>query len=216
MPAGTSDGPHTVYAVAAPSGDAAAASIVVDDGAASAVPTLTPTSISGDAATFAYTEAEASRPSTASSTARIRPCDSPVDYAGLAAGSHTFQARATDSVGNTSAITSYGWTVNLSVPTIAIAFPSVAGLYNDSGFNAGCGLALWGDVCGTAEDDTAVTSVRSACAASAQVSTGTGAPSPRFRRRSSPPRAPPTGRIPSTRPHFPRATTPFGPRQPTA
>ena len=61
-----------------------------------------------------------------------------MDYTGLA-GAHTFQARAIDTVGNVSAVTSYTWTVNLTIPTISIAFPSVTGLYNDAGFNAGCG-----------------------------------------------------------------------------
>jgi hypothetical protein len=161
VPSGTSDGAHTVYAVASPSGDAAAAAIVVD-GTPSPVPvlTLTPAAVSGDTVTFAYTEAEASATvDCALDGAAFTSCSSPVDYAGLSAGSHTFQARATDAVGNVSASTSYTWTVNLTVPTIAIAFPTVAGLYNDSGFNAGCGTASTGDVCGTADDDSAVTAV---------------------------------------------------------
>jgi hypothetical protein len=62
-----------------------------------------------------------------------------VDYAGLTAGSHTFQVRATDPAGNVSASTSYTWTANTDIPNVAIDFPTPSGLYNDSGFDAGCG-----------------------------------------------------------------------------
>jgi hypothetical protein len=161
VPSGTTDGAHTINAVASPSGDAASTSIVVD-GTAPPLPvlTLTPTAVSGDAVTFAYTESESSATVECQlDGAGFAPCDSPVDYAGLSTGSHTFQARATDAVGNVGAATSYTWTVNLTIPTIAIAFPTVAGLYNDSGFKAGCGTTSTGDVCGTADDDTAVTAV---------------------------------------------------------
>ena len=161
VPSGTSDGAHTIYAVASPSGDAASTSIVVD-GTPPPLPvlTLTPTAVSGDAATFAYTESEPSATVECQlDGSGFAACDSPVDYAALSAGSHTFQARATDTVGNVSAATSYTWTVNLTIPTIAIAFPTLAGVYNDIGFNAGCGTTSTGDVCGTADDDTSVTAV---------------------------------------------------------
>lgn len=161
VPSGTSEGAHTVYALAAPSGDVATAGIVVD---ATPPPppvlTLTPAATSGDAVTFAYTEAESSATVECRlDSAAFAPCDNPVDYAGLTAGSHTFQARATDTVGNVSASTSYTWTVDLNIPTVAIAFPTVAGVYHDAGFNAGCGTPSAGDLCGTADDDTAVTAV---------------------------------------------------------
>ncbi|MDQ3104609.1 MAG: hypothetical protein M3Q87_05220, partial [Actinomycetota bacterium] len=161
VPAGTSDGAHTVYAVASPSGDAASAAIVVD-GTPPPLPvlTLTPAAVSGDAVTFAYTESEASATVECRlDSAAFAPCDNPTDYAGLTAGSHTFQARATDTVGNISASTSHTWSVDVNVPTTVISFPNVAGLYSDTGFNAGCGTASTGDVCGSSEDDTAVTGV---------------------------------------------------------
>jgi hypothetical protein len=161
VPLGTSDGAHTVYAVASPSGDTAAAGIVVD-GTAPPLPvlTLTPTATSGDTVTFAYTEAESSATVDCNlDGAAYATCSTHIGYAGLAAGSHTFQARATDTVGNVSAPVSYTWTVDLTVPTINIAFPTVAGLYNDSGFNVGCGTAATGDACGSADDDVAVTGV---------------------------------------------------------
>ncbi len=160
VPGGTSDGDHTVYAVTSPSGDAAGAAIVVD-GTPPPAPVLTqaPTNPSGDTVTFAYTEAEAS------ATVECRldsepfaPCQSPVDYAGLAEGSHTFQARATDTAGNVSTVTSHTWTINLTIPVVAITFPRASGAYNDAGFGAGCGTPA-GDVCGTAEDDAGISAV---------------------------------------------------------
>lgn len=161
VPAGTSDGAHTIYAVTSPSGDTAAAGIVVDS-AAPPPPTLTltPAALTGDTVTFEYTEAEASATVDCRlDSAAFSPCTSPVDYAGLGDGPHTFQARATDPAGNVSASTSYTWIVNTNVPTVAIAFPTVSGRYNDAGFNAGCGTASTGDVCGTADDDTSVSTV---------------------------------------------------------
>ena len=161
VPSGTGDGPHTIYAVALPSGDTAAAGIVVD-GTAPPQPvlTLTPAAVSGDAVTFAYTEAEASASVECRlDAAAFTTCASPIDYAGLPAGPHTFEARATDAVGNVSTLTSYTWTVSTTIPTIVIAFPTVAGVYNDSGFNAGCGTASTGDICGSADDDSLVSAV---------------------------------------------------------
>ena len=161
VPAGTSDGAHTIYAVASPSGESAAAGIVVD-GTPPPVPVLTskPPATSGDAASFTYTEAEAEATVDCQLDGdAFDACDNPTDYAGLAAGSHTFQARATDAVGNVSAPVSYTWTVDLNLPTIVVTHPAAAGRYNDAGFNAGCGTPATGDLCGTADDDTAVLAV---------------------------------------------------------
>ncbi len=161
VPLGTSDGAHTIHAVASPSGEAGSAGIVVD-GTPPPPPVLTgtPTAVSGDAVSFSFTEAEV----TATVECRLdsdpfAACTSPVEYASLSAGSHTFQARATDTVGNVSAATSYAWTVNLTIPTVSIVFPNVTGQYNDASFNAGCSTPTTGDVCGVAEDDVAVTAV---------------------------------------------------------
>ena len=161
IPAGTTEGTHKVYAVASPSGDAAAADIVVDATPPPApVLTQTPTNPSGDSATFAFTEAEAGASVECRlDTAAYTHCDSPVSFAALTPESHTFQARATDTVGNLSTVTSYTWTVNTTIPTITIGFPAMAGAYNDNGFTAGCGTATSGDLCGSSEDDVAVTAV---------------------------------------------------------
>ncbi len=160
VPAGTPDGTHTIYAVTS-GGDVATAEVVVDNTAPPApVFTVTPAAVSGDAVTFAWTEAESGTLLECRlDGATFAACDSPGDLAGLAAGSHTFQVRASDAVGNVSASASYTWTVNLSVPTISISFPAVAGLANDAGFNAGCATPSAGDVCGVADDDQAVTGV---------------------------------------------------------
>lgn len=161
VPAGTSDGAHTIHAVASPSNDVATAAIVVD-GTPPPAPVLTgtPTAVSGDSVTFTFTEAE----ETAIVECRLdsdafAPCTSPEDLAGLSAGSHTFQARAVDTVGNISTSASYTWVVSLIIPTISTAFPSVAGLYNDAGFSAGCTTPTVGDVCGVADDDVGVAAV---------------------------------------------------------
>ncbi len=161
VPQATTDGTHQVYAMATPSGDAAVADIVVD-GTPPPVPTLTqtPTTVSGDSATFAFTNAEpTAKEECRLDTAAFVACESPVHFGGLSAGSHTFQARASDTVGNVSGTTSYTWTVDLTIPTVSIGFPSLGGFYNDSGLTAGCGTVSTGDVCGTAEDDTAVLAV---------------------------------------------------------
>ncbi|MFC7486166.1 hypothetical protein ACOCJ7_13030 [Knoellia sp. CPCC 206453] len=171
IPSGASDGTHTVYAVASPTGEAAATDVVVDGTAPPApVFTQTPVNPSGDTATFAFTEAEAGATVECRlDTAAYASCESPTSFAELAAGSHTFQARATDTVGNVSAVTSYTWTVNLTIPTVSIGFPALGGSYNDTGFTTGCGTASIGDLCGTAEDDTAVTAV---AVSLRQISTG--------------------------------------------
>ncbi|WP_353951324.1 hypothetical protein V6K52_17050 [Knoellia sp. S7-12] len=171
IPAGVSDGTHIVYAVASPTGDAAATDVVVDGTAPPApVFTQTPANPSGGSAMFAFSEAEAGATVECRlDTAAYASCESPMGFAELVAGSHTFQMRATDTVGNVSAVTTHTWTVNLTIPTVSIGFPTVGGSYNDSGFTAGCGTASTGDLCGTAEDDVAVTAV---AVSLRQISTG--------------------------------------------
>jgi hypothetical protein len=51
-------------------------------------------------------------------------CSSPKSYSGLAGGSHTFQVRATDQVGNVGPIGSYTWTVDTIPPTITLTSPT--------------------------------------------------------------------------------------------
>ncbi|HEX5468479.1 MAG TPA: Ig-like domain-containing protein, partial [Gaiellaceae bacterium] len=55
----------------------------------------------------------------------LSTCTSPQGYAGLGEGSHTFEVRATDSVGNTDGSpASYTWVVNAGAPTVSITAPS--------------------------------------------------------------------------------------------
>src|SRR5262245_36512061 len=54
-------------------------------------------------------------------TASFAACTSPVSYTGLADGSHTFQVKAQDVVGNQSAVTSFTWRVDTTPP----AAPSI-------------------------------------------------------------------------------------------
>jgi hypothetical protein len=58
--------------------------------------------------------------------AAFAPCDSPVDYAGLAEGSHTFDVRATDQAGNVDpSQASFSWTVDLTAPAVTVIVPPV-------------------------------------------------------------------------------------------
>jgi hypothetical protein len=47
-------------------------------------------------------------------------CTSPTNYAGLADGLHTFEVRATDSLGNIGPVTTYSWTIDTVAPTATI------------------------------------------------------------------------------------------------
>ena len=52
--------------------------------------------------------------------APFAPCASPVSFASLTQGAHTFQVRARDAVGNTSAAASRAWTVDTVKPSTTI------------------------------------------------------------------------------------------------
>lgn len=47
-------------------------------------------------------------------------CTDPQSYSALSAGSHSFSIKATDSAGNTSAVTNYTWIVDQTPPTVTI------------------------------------------------------------------------------------------------
>ncbi|GAC1326844.1 MAG: hypothetical protein NVSMB13_12580 [Mycobacteriales bacterium] len=79
-------------------------------------------------------------------------CTSPKAYSGLADGAHIFSVTATDPAGNTSTAATYTWTIDTVAPTGAITFPVSGSSYNATSYNAGCGTAGVGDLCGTAAD----------------------------------------------------------------
>ena len=113
-----------------------------------------PSNPSGSAsATFTFSSSEGS------STFQCRidggawgTCTSGHNYPSLADGSHTFEVRATDSVGNQDAsAASYTWLVDTTAPTSTTTFPAASGEYNLAGWNAGCATS---GLCGTYGDGT--------------------------------------------------------------
>lgn len=157
LPAGVSDGPHSVFAVASSSGDIATAAVTLDS-TAPPTPTIASApanSTSATSASFGFTDSEAG----VSFECRLNEgsysvCVSPKSYSELADGPHTFDVRAVDAAGNHSAAASHTWTVDVQGPSVNIAFPVADAHYNNAGYIAGCGTGLIGDICGTASDDT--------------------------------------------------------------
>ncbi len=110
------------------------------------IPTTTPTRASPSA------PRRAARASSASSTAARSPrAPRPKSYTGLAAGSHTFEVRATDAAGNTdSTPASHTWTIDLTDPNTSItasppdpdndADPSFSFTSNEGGSTFECKL----------------------------------------------------------------------------
>jgi large repetitive protein len=82
-------------------------------------------------------------------------CSSPKSYSGLAAGSHTFAVRATDTHGKTSGTTSFTWTIDLAPPSTTVIFPGRGGLYTTTSWNDGC----FSTACGSAFDPSGVSAV---------------------------------------------------------
>lgn len=65
--------------------------------------------------------------------------------------SYTIRVVGTDTLSNTSATTST-FRMDRTAPTAAITFPVSGSSYNAAGYEAGCGTATTGDLCGTAAD----------------------------------------------------------------
>ncbi len=79
-------------------------------------------------------------------------CTSPKSYTSLTDGSHTFDVRATDPVGNTDASSaSYTWLVDTTAPSSTVTFPVASATYNTAGWNSGCATS---GLCGTYGDGT--------------------------------------------------------------
>ncbi len=112
-----------------------------------------PTLSNAPAATFTFTDAEA----TVTFECRVdaasyQVCTSPHTYTGLAEGSHTFEVRAVDAAGNRSTPASHIWTVDTIAPATSVTFPATNASYNDAGYTSGCGTDAVGDICGMASD----------------------------------------------------------------
>jgi large repetitive protein len=60
--------------------------------------------------------------------AGFQSCESPLAVSGLAEGAHTFQVKATDAAGNSSATVTHAWIVDTQAPVI-----SIAGVQDSSG-----------------------------------------------------------------------------------
>ena len=72
-------------------------------------------------ASFSFTATEASSFECSLDGAAFAACTSPKSYTALAAGSHTFQVRATDTIGNTDPTpANHAWTVDLTAPDTTI------------------------------------------------------------------------------------------------
>ena len=56
--------------------------------------------------------------------AAFASCTSPTNYSGLTDGAHSFDVKARDIVGNESAVTSFGWTIDATAPAIALTSPA--------------------------------------------------------------------------------------------
>jgi hypothetical protein len=103
--------------------DSAKRTVVIDNTAPNSTITSQPANPTNQtSATFAFTATESgSTFECRLDAAAFASCTSPRTYSGLAAGSHTFQVRATDPVGNTDATpASFTWAIDLSPPDTTI------------------------------------------------------------------------------------------------
>jgi Bacterial Ig-like domain len=115
-------------------GTSAPHSFTVDTGAPNTLFTQTPPAVMGTTSAdlhFDSTEAGASFECRLDSGA-WNACTSPELLTGLAAGSHSFNVRATDAAGNTDPTpASASWTIDLSLPDLALEAPADGTRMND-------------------------------------------------------------------------------------
>jgi hypothetical protein len=149
LPAATTPGAHTVYAVSG--SDVASASVTVN---ASVVPAPTITAGPGQptkltSASFDFTGSGTSYNCALDGGPAV-PCTSPKTYSGLSSATHTFAVVAINAGGTSSAAATYTWIVDTVVPTVTRAFPANLTAYNATTYAAGCAAAP--GICGTAAD----------------------------------------------------------------
>src|SRR5207253_2854114 len=122
---GVADGSHTFQVkatdTAGNTGTAASYTWTVDTLAPTASITASPTNPSNSSApSFSFTSEAGASFQCALDGAAFAACSSPKSYTGVAAGSHTFQVKATDTAGNTGTAASFTWTVDTVAPTASI------------------------------------------------------------------------------------------------
>ena len=119
------DGSHTFQVkatdTAGNTGTAASYTWTVDTAAPTASISASPTNPSNSSSpSFSFTSEAGASFTCALDGAAFAGCSSPKSYTGVADGSHTFQVKATDAAGNTSAAASYTWTIDTAAATATI------------------------------------------------------------------------------------------------
>ena len=132
------DGPYQLLAratdVAGNVTDSAKRSVTVDN-SAPAAPNLTSTPANpsnSTAPSFSFTGEAGATFQCALDGAAFASCTSPRAYSGLAAASHTFQVRQTDTAGNTGVAASYTWTIDTTAPGAPSITLGPTGLINQT------------------------------------------------------------------------------------
>jgi hypothetical protein len=136
---GLADGSHTFEVRAADAAGnvgAVASRAWTVDATAPPPPTIgsgpaTPTNATAATLTFSDAEAGVSFECRLDA-AGFAPCTSPADYASLGEGPHTFDVRARDAAGNTSAAASHGWTVDTTAPSVSLTAPADGSVVADA------------------------------------------------------------------------------------
>ena len=114
--------------------DSAKRSVTIDNTAPLAPnPTSTPANpTNSTAASFSFTGEAGATFQCALDGAAFAACTSPRAYSGLAPGSHTFQARQTDTAGNTGPAASFTWTIDVTAPVAPTITAGPSGLTNQT------------------------------------------------------------------------------------
>ena len=123
--AGVADGSHTFEVkatdAAGNTGPVASYTWTIDTVAPTASITASPTNPSGNATpSFSFASESGATLACSLDGAAFAACNSPTSYVGVADGSHTFQAKATDAAGNTGTAASYVWTIDTVAPSASI------------------------------------------------------------------------------------------------
>ena len=89
----------------------------------------------------------------------FNPCSSSgTNYNSLGGGSHTFRVEVQVGSNPPSLPATFGWTIDLTAPTITLTFPTNGSAYNATGWTNGCTPSTAG-ICGSAADPSGVASV---------------------------------------------------------